>query len=202
LAIAALSILAVTAWHLAERPTGTAGLVAQLNMLLGVFSGVLALAVALATVWYAFSTHDMVEAMEVARDDEHARVIEQGADDIVAAAIAVAAGAAPLSYLMKRNWRWYLPGARSTRERLLTTQFARLETSVTETLRCSERLEHRLGGDLRPEIDVLMTAVLHAHEAAVGGRPAASTSAAAEIRSAVDALRAALDHADYAIGNA
>lgn len=74
--------LAVSAWQIGSRRVdGTEGLVAQMQMLAGLFDSFFAMVIAAATAFYAFRTHDMVNLMGsqfiAAQQDARRSIVEE-----------------------------------------------------------------------------------------------------------------------------
>jgi hypothetical protein len=184
-----LMVLGGTGWHVASRRTDTDGLIAQVGMLVAIFQAILGLAIALATGFYAMRTHDMAASIEASRSAERSRDRDAAVGNLVAAALSVGAAAGALAGLTRRSWRWYLPGSRALRERLLGDYALRLTVQMTEARRWSEDVSRR-ETCLRSSSRQLMEVVLEVHECSTKGRSAATIDAVRRLRNATDALRA------------
>src|SRR5687768_12587559 len=89
---AALFVLSGTALHLAGRPVrGTEGLIAQQNMLMGVFQGFLGFAITMSTIYYAARTADMADAMSVSVQYDRRRELDTAVGNLIGDGLRVAA---------------------------------------------------------------------------------------------------------------
>jgi hypothetical protein len=186
-----LVVLAAVGVRLAGRPVdGTEGLIAQQNMLLAVFQGFLGFAVALSTIYYATLTADMAESMHSGLVADRTREVDAAVGNLVASALGAAVNAGALAGLMRRSWRWYLPGARRPREQFLMSTMSQMTSQLTSALRWSEEVTH-LDVNLRDPADDVVNAAVAAHDAGVAGSPDGTRDATEHLRATTDSLRKA-----------
>jgi uncharacterized protein involved in cysteine biosynthesis len=188
----ALVVLGLVSWNVASHPADrTTGLVAQVQMLVAVVQGVLALALTVTTIFYAGRTGEMVEALHRSAT---ASVVERerlAIDRLVEAAIDVAVQAGAIARLQLKSWRWVIPGRQSARNDLLVPMFLRITESVAGSVKAAGALRV-----LTPAFGLATTklsdAIAEAFDAAVQGDLPKAERSARQIHDAAATLRAEL----------
>lgn len=176
-------------WHISSQPASNAqDHVAQAQMLLGVFQGVLGLTIAVSTVYYAVRTGEMVEVM-------HESTVQAGlldrriaVDRAAESAIDVALESATMAELMKKDWRWSLPWKSNARARLLELTWPRIADRTASAVKALETLK-ALEPRLETVADQLGVLVEQMFSAAVAGSARDLAELAASAREASQALR-------------
>lgn len=184
-----LLVLGVTSWAVASQPAKeTPDLVAQMQMLLAVFQGMLGLAIGLTTIFYAGRTGEMVESMHHAARASVEERRRSASDRLVEAVLEVAVEARPMAHLQKQTWRSYIPGYHRSRDALLQQMFLRLASGMAAAAKAADSLK-ALEPHLVDEVDELVGDAEHALDAAVAGEVSRATAAAGAIRQRADRLR-------------
>lgn len=183
-------IAGAVARRLADEPTrNLSDLIGQYNVLVAVAQLTIALAVALATIFYAFKTSDLVAQSRAENDARAQREVDRAAGELVSTCLGVAAASGGLQPLLRQSWRWYMPGGDARRERFALPLVAQLQSGLVACARQAEELRY-----LRPALsapaDCLVDAALAAHDAAIRRDSAALEHAIAQLRPAADRLRA------------
>ncbi len=164
-------LLALLAWRFAGRPVvGTEGLIAQLNMLVGVSQVGLALMIAIATIHHARVASDTFQSLRQ-RDEEERRRERIGiVHAFVGSAMEVIGylGAiAEIQHRGSRSWRRWFPEDEATR-RLLLSGWEQLSTSVASVSKGLERLRYS-ESDLVPVAEGLFDVVIELQRRALDG---------------------------------
>ena len=190
---AVLVALGAVSWKIAGQPANRSqGLVAQMQMLLGAFQGTLGLCVALAMIYYAGRTGEMVESMRGASRREQKATLRVAVDRLHEATIDAVAECGPFANLMKPDWRWNLPWRGVTRATFLQQAYPRLTTHVASVVKAAETLKG-LEPSLEQAVTKVAMAVESTFEAAVAGRANEVIAGAGKVRAASVALRMAAD---------
>lgn len=186
----ALSILASLSWSIAGKPADqSTGLVAQASLLLGVFQALLALTVAMSTIYYALRTNDLVEATHASASNAEQATLRLAVQRLAEDAIAAAVTCGFVAGLMRKDWRWYLPTRSKARNQILQQQLPQAMTEIKETLRASESLV-ALQPSMKATASRLSDAVNQAFTAATSGQTQEVDRLAREVRQCSVTLRA------------
>lgn len=181
-------VLVATAVWLSGRPVqGTAGLLAQEGVLIAAFQALLGFAVAVATIYYAMRTSDMVRAMEVSQRVEQDRQLTGAVSNLVGAVLAVTTSSGAIAELAGSKHR-LLPMTRR-RERLVTPLVMQSMTELANALRWAQDVS-AAEPTLRDQTRELIDTAVEASSDALAGEPARVAQHARRTRELVDALYA------------
>lgn len=185
-----LTILAVTSWRVASQTVhDTEGLVAQAGLLVAVFQAIVAAVVALATIYYARLTREMVE--QVAQSAERDRRRETGVvvKDLIGSALDLSMVSGTMASLMRSSWRSVWPSSSRARDGLLMQTQAQASASLRAVVRAADVLRAAYP-DRLAEIDALLDASERVFRCSLEGDVDAVTHATRGLRNAADTVRA------------
>jgi hypothetical protein len=166
--------------------TGTTSSAVQILVAIG--QTILAYAVAVATVFYAMKTTELVDLARAEAATAAMVRVDEAVDALEAAALVSASNASAVAGLLRRSWRWWLPAAARSRDRYAMAYLLRMTGALADALHASQRLAH-LRPDLRPSADAVVDAAVASQEAATAGDMTGAIAAAEQLRAAITVLR-------------
>lgn len=184
-------LLGLLAWRFAGRPVkGTEGLIAQLDILVGVSQVGLALMVALATIHHARVASQMFESLRQREADDRRRERIGIVHAYVGSAIEATGYLGAIAQIQRRGlrtWRRWFPESEATR-RFLLSGWEQLADSVAHVSKGLERLRYS-EPDLVPSAELLFDVVLDLQRKALDGRIDELQEKAARVRQIAPDLR-------------
>jgi hypothetical protein len=147
---------------------GASDLAAQLNLLVSVLQAAMGVTVAVATVYYALRTSDLVEASRVESLDRNRRRLEGAIGQLIGSALAATAAAGGLAPLVVRDWHRFQPGVVSSRERFSLVFVGQVTTHLAEAARWAGEVA-QMSPSLRQGSEAVMDRAVEAFDRANRG---------------------------------